>query len=98
MNGGDNSLTGGLILASTLILLSTLIAYGSYRSKGFQRVIQGTPTLLIHKGRILHSHLHKERLSETDLHMLLRKHGVHKAEELSSAVLEPDGSLSIIKS
>ena len=44
MNGGDNSVTGGLIMATVIVLLSTLVAYLTYKSKTFERVIQGTPT------------------------------------------------------
>src|SRR5438270_5606910 len=48
MNGGDNSLVGGLILAGVLIALATLFAYLTFRSSRFERAVQGRPTLLIH--------------------------------------------------
>src|SRR3954470_20528275 len=50
MNGGDNSLIGGLILAAVIIALATLLAYLTYRTSGFERLVQGRPTLLIHRG------------------------------------------------
>src|SRR3954471_22910725 len=46
MNGGDNSLTGGLILATVLVGLSALISYLTYRSRFFSTIFEGTPTLL----------------------------------------------------
>src|SRR5476649_424670 len=49
MNGGDNSLTGGMILAAVLIFISWGINVLSYRYRNVQRVFEGTPTLLIHK-------------------------------------------------
>jgi len=50
MNGGDNSITSGMILASTLILLSGLFAYLTYKSRRWANLLEGTPTLLIHEG------------------------------------------------
>src|SRR4051812_40732772 len=46
MNGGDNSLMGGLILAAVLIVLSTLISFLTYKSSVFSAIFEGTPTLL----------------------------------------------------
>src|ERR1700722_1466293 len=54
MNGGDNSLTGGLILATVLIVMSSLITYLTYKSSTFSSIFEGTPTLLIHHGKILY--------------------------------------------
>src|SRR3982751_4125519 len=50
MNGGDNSVSGGLILAVVLVALSTLIAFLTYRSKVWESVFEGRPRLLIHQG------------------------------------------------
>src|SRR3954465_8371521 len=65
MNGGDNSLIGGLILAAALVSLSALISYLTYRSRGFSAVFEGTPTLVIHKGRVIPRNLRSERMSES---------------------------------
>lgn len=97
MNGGDNSLGGGLILAATLIALSSLISYLTFKSRLFGMVFEGTPTLLIHHCKILKKNLDRERLNETDLRILLRKQGVHDFKDIKTAILEADGSLSITK-
>src|SRR5260370_42671342 len=52
MNGGDNSITGGLILAAVLIFLSVGIEFLTFRSKTWERWIQGRPLLLIHQGTL----------------------------------------------
>ena len=95
MNGGDNSLGGGLILAAVLIALSSLISYLTYRSRAFSRIFEGTPRLVIHHGKILHENLKKELLSETELKIMLRKQGVHNTVNIENAVLESDGTLSV---
>lgn len=97
MNGGDNSLVGGLLLAVVLILLSMGIAYLTYRSRTFERIFEGTPRLLIHDGKEVIDALRKELLSRSELKILLRKQGVHSIHEVKSAVLEADGTLSITR-
>lgn len=97
MNGGDNSLSAGLVLAVTLIALSTLISWLTYRSSWFSSIFEGTPTLLIHNGKMIRKHLAKERLSPSELRVLLRKQGVHEVREVKTAILEADGTLSITK-
>src|SRR2546421_1485602 len=57
MNGGDNSLVGGLILAVVLLVMAHLFAWVTYRSRKLESILQGRPTLLIHRGKILHDHL-----------------------------------------
>ncbi len=96
MNGGDNTLLGGIILATVLILLSSTLAYLTYKSKICQRIFEGTPTLLVHKGKIIQKNLASERLNESELRTLLRKQGIHKLNEISTAILESDGTLSVV--
>ncbi len=98
MNGGDNSLGGGLVLAVVLIALSTLISFLTFRSRFFSQIFEGTPTLLIHKAKIITKNLNHERLSEAELRTLLRKQGIHNIHEIETAVLEADGTLSLTKS
>src|SRR3954462_15434267 len=54
MNGGDNSVTGGLILAATLVVCNWGVAFATYRSKWLERLIEGRPVLIIHNGKIDH--------------------------------------------
>lgn len=97
MNGGDNSLVGGLVMALVLIVLSTLFQYATYRSPALERIVQGAPTLLIHRGEIVDAHLRRELLTRRELHAMLRKQGVHDVGEVAEAVLESDGYVSIVK-
>jgi len=97
MNGGDNSLVGGLLLAAVLIFLSWLISELTYRHAKFRAIFEGTPTLLVHKGKIVEKHLAQERLSYSELKTLLRKQGIHQISEIDSAILESDGTLSVTK-
>lgn len=95
MNGGDNSLVGGLFLAMILIGMSTLISYLTFRSKIASTIFEGSPVLLIHKGKLLTENVKKELLSTGEIKTLLRKQGFHKISDIQVAVLEADGTLSI---
>ena len=97
MNGGDNSLVGGLVLAGTLVVLGMAFSALAYRSKLFSRLFEGTPTLLINKGKIIKVNMRRERLRESELRVLLRKQGIHHYSEVSNAILESDGTLSVTK-
>lgn len=95
MNGGDNSLAGGLYLALIIIALSSAISYLTYKSKIARNIFEGVPVLLVHKGKILHKNLEGQLMNVGDLTTMLRKQGFHHASEIEHAILEADGSLSI---
>ncbi|MBI3553361.1 MAG: DUF421 domain-containing protein [Elusimicrobia bacterium] len=97
MNGGDNSLGGGLLLAVVLLALSVAVSYLTYRSKGIENLLQGRPTLLIHDGQIISKNLHREQLNAHELRVILRRQGIHDLHEIHEAVLESDGFVSVIK-
>ena len=97
MNGGDNSLLGGLILAAVIILLSYAFSVLTYNSKDWENFIQGRPTLLIHHGLLLRENMRREMLNLRELRVLLRKQGVHDIHEVEEAVLESDGFISITR-
>jgi uncharacterized membrane protein YcaP (DUF421 family) len=97
MNGGDNSLGAGLLLAAILIIMSTLISYLTYRSKFFSTIFEGTPTLLVHNGKAIPKNLRHERLSAAELQTLLRKQGIHDLKDIATAILESDGTLSVTR-
>src|SRR6516164_8561507 len=52
MNGGDDSITGGIISATTLIAINGLIGRLTYRNKFLQGIVEGKPEVLIHNGKL----------------------------------------------
>lgn len=94
--GPDNSLGGGILGAVVILALNWLVVEVTYRSKRLRRLLEATPTLLIHNGRILHANLQKERLTLDDLHAALRRAGVADFEHVRVAVLEENGGISVI--
>ena len=97
MTGPDTSLAGGAVAASTLLILNFLVANLSGANRRVRRFIQGQPTLLIHDGKTIESHLAKEHVSMDELHRALREHGINSCDQVALAVLEVDGSISCLK-
>jgi uncharacterized membrane protein YcaP (DUF421 family) len=96
MVGPDSSLLGGLIAAATLFILNSLLKSLAYRLPRINRLLQGHPVMLIHKGEILTGNLAKEKISLEELHTALREHGVEDPGQVDLAVLETDGSISVM--
>jgi uncharacterized membrane protein YcaP (DUF421 family) len=97
MTGGDNSLTGGVVAAATLLVLNYLVAEVSGGNRRFRKFIQGQPSLLVHDGQIVSSQMAKEHVSMDELERSLREHGVATPKDVALAVLEVDGSISVLK-
>ena len=97
MTGPDTSLAGGAIAAATLLILNYVIAELAGGNRRFRRFIEGQPTLLIHDGKTIESHMAKEHVSVDELHRALREHGINGIDQTALAVLEVDGSISCLK-
>jgi uncharacterized membrane protein YcaP (DUF421 family) len=95
--GNDNSLSGGLIGATTILVINAGVAWVTFRSKRIQRVVEHAPTILVWHGRILRQNLASERLSLSEFHAALRREGVVTVRGLRYVLLEQDGHLSVIR-
>ena len=96
MNGGDNSLVGGLISAATLVALNYGVSYATFKNKKLEALIEGRPQVIIHNGRILEKVMRSAKLTHHELSAALRRSGCTCAEEVQIAVLENNGSISIV--
>jgi uncharacterized membrane protein YcaP (DUF421 family) len=61
MNGGDNTVTGGIISAVTLIGLNWLLGYATFRSKKIGRFVEGRPQVIVHNGHVYRDIMQSER-------------------------------------
>jgi uncharacterized membrane protein YcaP (DUF421 family) len=96
MVGNDNSLGGGLLAAATLIIVNFALSFILYRFRSTEKLFEGTPTLLIHDGKIIHEHLAKERITEAELEGSIREHGLDDSTKVKSAIMELDGTISVV--
>ena len=91
MIGPDNSLTGGLLAALILLFINRRVSHSRLRG-----ALESDPTLLIQQGKILEANLLREDISHAELMAALRQHGLEHLEEVGSAVLEADGTISVV--
>jgi uncharacterized membrane protein YcaP (DUF421 family) len=96
MVGPDTSLLGGVLAAAVLLVMNALVAQLRLRVPGLRRFVEGTPTLLVLHGEVIQEHLRQEGLDQETLETALREHGVADVTEVEMAVLEIDGSISVV--
>lgn len=94
--GNDNSLGGGLLGATVILLLNAAVAWLTFRYKRVERLVEHRPTVLVSHGRILRENLRRERLSLPEFRGALRREGVVSLRGVRYVVLEEDGHLSVI--
>jgi uncharacterized membrane protein YcaP (DUF421 family) len=94
--GQDESLTGGLIAAATLLLLNVLIAYASSRSKRFDTLVEGNPVLVGRDGVVYEDVLKRQRVTRADFDKALREADCD-LRDMRLAILEADGIINIMK-
>jgi uncharacterized membrane protein YcaP (DUF421 family) len=97
MVGPDTSVAGGLIAAATLFGANAVVARITRGSRAATRLVEGTPTILIRHGRVVDANLASEGVTREDLLRALREHGVDDAALVRSAVLEVDGTVSVLR-
>jgi len=95
MNGGDNSVVGGLVSAATLVGLNWMVSYATFRSKRLERAIEARPQVLIHNGHVYQDVMRRERLTQSELEAALRGAGCASVHDVHFAVLENNGEISV---
>ncbi len=97
MTGPDNSVSGGLVAAGTLLVLNFVLSRVVFRNRHLRRMVEGTPTILIKEGQLIARNLEYEHITPDEIQQALREHGVPTPEEVGLAVLEIDGSISVLR-
>ena len=92
----DESVTGTLIVISTITLLSVLVGWLSFRFARVRLITEGEPIILIHDGQLIEANLRRERLTRNDLEEEARQQQVPSLDQVRWAILEDGGTISII--
>jgi uncharacterized membrane protein YcaP (DUF421 family) len=95
MNGGDNSVTGGVISATTLIVVNGFVGRLTYKNKSLEKLIEGRPEILIHNGKIDVEVMKREQLTHHEINASLRAAGVACVEDVHYAILENTGEITV---
>jgi uncharacterized membrane protein YcaP (DUF421 family) len=96
MTGPDFSVQGGLIAAGVLLVLNRLVTLARLHSESWGRLLEGTPSVLVQEGQFLEPRLRKEGLERSQIEMAMREHGIASIKDVQLAVLETDGSISVV--
>jgi uncharacterized membrane protein YcaP (DUF421 family) len=97
MIDNDNSLTNAFVLVCTLVGVNIGLSLLKRRYPRVNKLLEGTPVVVIENGTMHHDRMAKERIDREDvLHAAREQHGLRNMDEIESAVLERNGTLSII--
>jgi uncharacterized membrane protein YcaP (DUF421 family) len=93
--GNDNSLTGGLIGAFTLLGLNYMVVRFLFRHRRLDQLFEGKPSVLIADGKLVKHSLAKELLTRGDLLTVLHRQGFSSIGDVERCVIEPGGGFFI---
>jgi uncharacterized membrane protein YcaP (DUF421 family) len=96
IQGGNESVTGAIITVAVILALNRLLAAVSAHFPAFGRLFEGSPTEIVRNGRMLRQNMMKEHITEDELMTAARGHGVEDLSKIQRAVLEADGTISVI--
>jgi uncharacterized membrane protein YcaP (DUF421 family) len=96
MTGPDTSLAGGVLIILTLVVTNRALAEGRRRLPLVRRLLEAPATVIANDGAWLADAVDHEGLDSSDLDAALREHGIASVDEIELAVLEPDGSISVV--
>lgn len=95
MNGGDNSLGAGLILAATLVTLNWAVSCAARHSKDIENLVIGRPVFLIKDGQVLEGVLAREKITHHELMAALRAANCPNVQHVRHAILETNGAITV---
>ena len=93
--GDDNSVSGGVIGAFSLLAINWLLVRILYRSRRLTRALEGRSSLLIHNGQIEQKAMRNEMLSREELLAVVHRQGFEGFHQVRRCELEPNGTFFI---
>ncbi len=94
--GDDNTVTGGLIGAATLLLVNFLVVRFLFRHEKLDRMVEGKATVLMDHGQVFPKRLAKEVLTRNELEAAAHKQGFADLSEVDRAILDPSGTICFV--
>ena len=94
--GDDNSVTGGVLGASTLLAVNYAVVRFLYGHQRLDQLVEGAPTVLVEHGEIQHDRLKEELITVAELETAAHKQGLGSLDEVERAVIETGGTISFV--
>lgn len=95
--GDDNSVSGGLIGAFTLLFINYVVVRFLFRHRRLDQLFEGKPTVLVKDGKLCKSAMAKELITVAELQTVARRQGFDGVHEIQSCILEPGGAFAITR-
>lgn len=92
----DYSVTGALIVISTITILTVALSYANFRLRFLRSALEGQPVVLVENGNVIERNMRRERITIEDLEAEARSQQVTDIADMRWAVLETSGRISII--
>jgi uncharacterized membrane protein YcaP (DUF421 family) len=93
----DYSVSGAVIVVSTIAVMQVLTAYLGFRSRTFRVLLEGGPVVLIDDGQVIEKNLRRHRLTTADVAEEMRQQQIMSFSDLRWAILEANGKISFIE-
>lgn len=90
--GDDNTVTGGILGAFTLLLVNYLVVRFIFKHRRLDQLVEGSPTTLVEDGKVVEKNLAKELLTRAELTTVCHRQGFGDLDEIEKCVLEPGGN------
>jgi len=94
--GDDNSVTGGIIGAASLLAINYLVVRFLYDHRKIEQIVEGSSDILVEDGKVYQHKLKKELITREELAAAARKQGFETLSEVRQCILEPGGTLTFI--
>ncbi|HTS87652.1 MAG TPA: YetF domain-containing protein [Gemmatimonadales bacterium] len=94
--GDDNSVLGGIVGATTLLVINYMVVMLAYRNHKLGALIEGAPDVLVMRGRVLAHRLEREKITLEELEAGARKQGFASLKDVDQAILYPGGTFCFI--
>ena len=94
--GDDNSVTGGIIGATSLLAINYLVVRFLYGHRKLEQIVEGNADTLVEDGKVYEHKLKRELITKEELAAAARKQGFETLSEVRQCVLEPGGTLTFI--
>lgn len=94
--GNDNTLTGGLIGAATLLIMNYLVVRFLFSHSKIDELVEGKSDVLIENGEIKNENLKRELITQSELEAAAHKQGFDSLNDIDRAIIDPDGVISFM--
>jgi uncharacterized membrane protein YcaP (DUF421 family) len=92
----DYSVTGAVLVVTTLVLMSVALQYLTFRFRRLEPVLEGEPILVVSDGEVIENNLRRERITHAELEAEARLNSIFDIADVRYAVLETNGKISFL--